>query len=62
MSKAAQRKDELQWTIEKPKPDNARKLRGICFIDPDDIGVEGHQEKVRVKSWSCLWNPPLRSN
>ena len=29
MSKAA-------WAIEKPKLDNARKLRGIYFIDPKD--------------------------
>ena len=25
-----------QWAVEKPKLDNARKLRGICFLDPDD--------------------------
>ena len=35
VSQAAQRK-EKQWAIEKPKLDNARKLRGIYFIDPDD--------------------------
>ena len=36
MSKACQREEQQQWAIEKPKLDNARKLRGICFIDLDD--------------------------
>ena len=26
-----------QWAIDKPKLENARKLRGIYFIDPDDV-------------------------
>ena len=25
-----------KWAIEKPKLDNARRLRGIYFIDPED--------------------------
>ena len=29
-------KKKQQWSIEKPKPHNARKLRGFCFIDPDE--------------------------
>ena len=36
MSTVAQRKEKQQWAIEKPKLDNARKLRGIYSIDPDD--------------------------
>ena len=36
MSQAAQRKEKQKWAIEKPKPDNARRLRGIYFIDPTD--------------------------
>ena len=36
VSKAAQRKEKQQWTIEKTKLNNARTLRGICFIDPYD--------------------------
>ena len=35
MSDAAQRKEQ-KWTIEKPKLDNAEKLRGTCFIYPTD--------------------------
>ena len=29
-------KEKHKWAIEKPKLDNARKLRGIYFIDPED--------------------------
>ena len=34
--KNAQLKERQQWSHEKPKLDNARKLRGIYFIDPED--------------------------
>ena len=40
MSEAAQRKEKQKWAIEKPKLDNARRLRGICFIDPADEELE----------------------
>ena len=30
------RKEKQKWTIEKPKLENARKLRGIHFIDPEE--------------------------
>ena len=36
MSNAAQRKEKQQWAIDKAKLGDARKLRGICFIDPHD--------------------------
>ena len=36
MSHASKRKAKQKWAIEKPKLDNARHLRGIFFIDPDD--------------------------
>ena len=36
MSEAAQLKKKKQWAFEKPKLDNARKLRGIYYVDPDD--------------------------
>ena len=34
--KAAKKKEKQEWAIQKPKLDNTRKLRGICFIDPED--------------------------
>ena len=36
MSDASKRKENQKWAIEKPKLDNAVRLRGIYFIDPDD--------------------------
>ena len=36
MSRAAQKKEKHEWAVEKPKPDKARKLSGIYFIDLDD--------------------------
>ena len=44
MSDASKRKVKQKWAIEKRKLENARKLRGIFFIDPED-GVQGHHEK-----------------
>ena len=29
-------KKKHNWASERPKLENARKLRGICFIDPED--------------------------
>ena len=43
MSKAAKKQD---WAVEKPKLDNAGKLRGIYFIDPED---EEHKETIEKK-------------
>ena len=36
MCDASKCKEKQKWAIEKPMLDNARILRGICFIDPDD--------------------------
>ena len=36
MSDTSKRKEKQKWTIEKPKLDNARRLRCIYFIDHDD--------------------------
>ena len=36
MGKAAQKKEHQDWANEKPKLDDARKLRDICFIDLED--------------------------
>ena len=36
MCDAAKSKAKLKWAIEKPKLDNARQLRGIFFIEPND--------------------------
>ena len=36
MGKNAKLKERQKWSNEKPQLDNARKLRGIYFIDPED--------------------------
>ena len=36
MSKNAKLREKHKWAIEKPKLDNARRLRGIYFIDPEE--------------------------
>ena len=36
VSEAAKKKEKQEWAMEKPKLDNARKLRGIYFIAPED--------------------------
>ena len=36
MGKNAKLKERQKWSHEKPQLDNARRLRGICFIDPED--------------------------
>ena len=45
MSKSSsQKKEKRQWATEAPKLDNARRLRGINFIDPED---EEYPETIR---------------
>ena len=36
MSKNAKLREKPEWEIEKQKLDNAKRLRGIYFIDPED--------------------------
>ena len=50
MSEASKRKEKQKWTIEKPKlDDNARRLRGIYFIDPDDEEFKRKMKNARRK-------------
>ena len=37
MGKHAKLKEKQKWSEEKIHLDNARKLRGICFIDPEEL-------------------------
>ena len=37
LGRNAQLKERQKWSHEKPKLDNARKLRGTFFIDPEDM-------------------------
>ena len=49
MSKNAKLREKRKWAIEKPKLDNARRLRGIYFIDPEDMEFKEIIQKARRK-------------
>ena len=53
MGEAAQKKEKQEWANEKPKLDNARKLRGIYFIDP----VDGENKETIKNAWKKLEVP-----
>ena len=42
---AAQRKEKQKWAVEKPKFDNARKMRSIYFTDPTDAEFKETMKK-----------------
>ena len=50
VSDASKRKKKQKWAIEKSKLENARRFRGICFIDSDDEEFKDIMRK-RVESW-----------
>ena len=49
MGKNAKLKERQKWSHEKPHLDNARKLRGICFIDPEDKEFKETIKNARKK-------------
>ena len=48
-SDASKRKEKQKWAIEKPKLDNARRLRGIYFNDPGDEEFKRKMKNARRK-------------
>ena len=52
MSDAAKKKAKQRWAIEKPKLDNARQLRGVFFIEPNDeefkLTMKAARRKLKV--------------
>ena len=44
--KTAQNREKKEWAREEPKLDNARRLRGIYFIDPDERNSQECEEKT----------------
>ena len=55
MLKSNQHNAKRYWAIEKPKLHNARKLRAISYIDPEDTEFKDNMKKTQT--WSCRWNP-----
>ena len=49
MGKNAKLKERQKWSHEKPKLDNARKLRGIYFLDPEDKEFKETIKNAREK-------------
>ena len=49
MSDASKRKEKQKWAIEKPKLDDARKSRGVFFIERDDGGFKRFMKNARGK-------------
>ena len=49
LSDASKRKAKQKWAIEKPKLDNAKKLRGIYFIDSEDEEFKNIMKNARRK-------------
>ena len=49
MSDASKRREKQKWAIEKPKLDNARKLRGVYFIEPADEEFKETMKNARRK-------------
>ena len=49
MSKNAKLREKHKWAIEKPKLDNARRLRGIYLIDPEDKEFKETIQNARRK-------------
>ena len=54
MSNAAQKKEKEDWAMEKLKVDNARRLRGIYFIDPEDGEREKRSHQKREEKLEIL--------
>ena len=50
MGRNAKLKEKHKWSDEKPKLDNARRLRGIYFIDPEDKEFKETIKNAREKS------------
>ena len=49
LGRNAKLKERQKWSIEKPKLDNARRLRGIYFIDPEDKEFKENIRNARKK-------------
>ena len=55
MGKHAKLKEKQKWSEEKLHLENATKLRGIYFIDPEDDGTQKKPSRIRVRSWKHQW-------
>ena len=49
LARNAELREKLKWAIEKPKLENARRLRGIYFVDPEDKEFKENIKNARRK-------------
>ena len=56
LSKAAERREKEEWANEKPKLGNARKMRGIDFLDLENKEYEETIKEARKKFGSACGN------
>ena len=54
MPRNAKLREKHKWAIEKPKLDNARRLRGICFIDFEDKEFKETMRSARRKQETSM--------
>ena len=57
LGRNAKLREKQKWSIEKPKLDNARRLRGIYFIDPEDMELKEISKKTQEENWKHQWLP-----
>ena len=66
MSKNAKLREQHKWAIEKPKLDNARRFRGIYFIDPEDMEfmeiIKNARRKLETSMASALLCKTCKKN
>ena len=52
LARNAKLREKQKWAIEKPKLDNARRLQGIYFIEPEDKESKETIKNARRKIWN----------
>ena len=61
MARNAKLREKHKWAIEKRKLDNARRLRGIYFIDPEDKEFKEKRLGMQEENWKHQWLQPCRA-
>ena len=61
LGRSAELKEKQKWSNEKPKLDNAGRLRGIYFIDPEDKEFKENIRNARKKLETPM-APSMRCN
>ena len=59
LGRNAKLKEKHKWSDEKPKLDNARRLRGIYFIDPEGQGIPRNHQGILARTWKLPMAPAM---